>query len=227
MSYTKRLVCLANSRKYLGRCIAGKEVGPGFVGGWVRPVSERSTTELAREEGRYADGKDPKILDVMDVGLVEPAPRAYQTENHLIDKARGYRFVGEWPWRRMRELIDRPETLWTNGSSARYGVNDRVKAEEAEKFTTSLALIEPENLTMRVFSEGGKPRVRARFRYAGVEHVFSVTDPFTEWAWLPKPDGEYAMPEALLCVSLGEPFTDGYCYKLVATVLTPPVGAAT
>jgi hypothetical protein len=222
VSYLKRIVCLANSRKFGGRCIAGKEVGPRFVGAWVRPVSSGDTTELAREERRYADGKDPKVLDVLDVGLLEPAPHGYQTENHRLDIAHGYRFVGTWPWARMPELLDHPPGLWTNGSSSRHGVNDRVAADEAAKLNSSLLLIEPEAVTMRVFTEGGKPRVRARFRYAGVPFVFSVTDPFAEWAWLKKPDGEYELPGVLLCISLGEPFTDGYCYKLVATVLTAP-----
>jgi hypothetical protein len=184
VSYVKRIVCLANSRKYAGRCIAGKEVRSGFVGGWVRPVSSRTTLELAREERRYADRSDPRILDVMDVGLLEAVPHGYQTENHLLDTTRGYRKIGVWPWSRMPERLDYPDTLWTNGNSSYHGLNDRVKAEEAASLVTSLALIAPEACAMRVHSEAGKPRVRAWFRYAGVSYVFSVTDPFAEWAWL-------------------------------------------
>jgi len=222
VSCVKRIVCLANSRKFAGRCIAGKEVRPEGFGAWVRPVSARSTTELSRDERRYRDGKDPKILDIMDVGLREPAPHGYQMENHLIDAVRGYRKVGELPWDRIGALLDEPETLWTNESSSRFGCNDRVAAAQAAGLNWSLALIRPETLRMRVRIEGGKPRVRARFQYHGVPYIFGVTDPFVEWAWLKHPDGEYPVQDAVLCVSLGEPFTDGYCYKLVATVLTPP-----
>jgi len=220
VSYVKRIVCLANSRKHAGRCIAGKEVLEQGFGGWVRPVSARTTTELAREERRYRDGKDPKILDVMDVWLREAAPHGYQTENHLVDAERGYRRAGAVAWERADELLDHPATLWRNGSSSYHGLNDRVSAAQAVEWTWSLALIRPEALKMRVHSEGGKARVRAWFRYGGAAYVFSVTDPFAEWAWLAKPDGEYAVEGAMLCVSLGEPHTDGYCYKLVATVLT-------
>jgi hypothetical protein len=198
-----------------------------MVGGWVRPVASRATTELAREQRRYADRHEPKVLDVMDVGLLEPVPHGYQTENHLFDIARGYRRVGEWPWRRMGELLDHPETLWTNGNSSYHGLNDRVRAEQAAEMNSSLALIAPETVAMRVHSEGGKPRVRARFRYGGSSYVFSVTDPFAEWAWLAKPDGEYPVPDAVLCISLGEPHTDGHCYKLVATVITAPASPST
>ncbi|HTS66207.1 MAG TPA: hypothetical protein VMH28_29490 [Candidatus Acidoferrales bacterium] len=222
MSYLKRIVCLANSRKYAGRCIAGKEAVPNGFGAWVRPVSARATTELARDERRYRDGRDPRILDVMDVALREPAPNGYQTENHLIDLARGYRKVGEAPWDLVDAMLDHPGTLWTNASSSHHGRNDRVAVSQAAEFTWSLALIRPESLAIRVRVESGKPRVRACFRYRGVPYTFGVTDPFTEWAWLKRPDGEYPVEGAVLCVSLGEPYTDGYCYKLVATVLTPP-----
>jgi hypothetical protein len=222
MPYMKRIVCLANSRKHAGRCIAGKEVGEEGFGAWIRPVSGRGTTELARTERRYADGKDPKILDLMDVSLIEPAPHGYQTENHLLDAAGGYRKAGEVPWELADALLDRPPSLWTNTSSSLHGQNDRVAATEAAEWKWSLALVRPEELVIRVQLESGKPRVRARFRYRGVPHIFSVTDPFAEWAWLARPDGEYPLDDAMLCVSLGEPHTDGYCYKLVATVLTGP-----
>jgi hypothetical protein len=43
--------------------------------------------------------------------------------------------------------------------------------------------------------------LRVQFRHAGVANVLPVTDPFAEWAWLAKPDGEYAVPGALLCIS--------------------------
>jgi len=219
MSYVKTIVCLANSRKHAGRCIAGKEMLPDGFGGWVRPVSGRTTTELGRNERRYDDGKDPKIGDVMQVSLLEPAPHLYQRENQLVDAAQPYRRLSRLPWDLVSPMLDHPETLWVDGSSSRYGVNDRVHVDEAATLEWSLALIAPEGLTMRVRSESGKPRLRAHFWYRGQEHLFSVTDPFTEWEYLAKPDGEYPVADAALSVSLGEPYTDGYCYKLVATVV--------
>lgn len=46
MPYTKRIVCLANSRKYKGSCVAGKEIMGNAFGGWVRPVSKKVHGEL-------------------------------------------------------------------------------------------------------------------------------------------------------------------------------------
>jgi hypothetical protein len=41
LGYTKRIVCLANSVKHGGLCIAGREVMEHGFGGWIRPVSAR------------------------------------------------------------------------------------------------------------------------------------------------------------------------------------------
>jgi hypothetical protein len=46
-----------------------------------------------------------------------------------------------------------------------------------------------------------------------------VTDPEYERAYLAEPNGNYELGEAFLTVSLGEPHSDGYAYKLVAAIV--------
>ena len=68
----KRIVCLANSRKEGDRCIAGKELlADGSPGGWVRPVSDRGDEAVNESERQYEDGDEPRVLDVVDVPLLE------------------------------------------------------------------------------------------------------------------------------------------------------------
>ena len=81
MSTIKRLVCLANSRKHHGRCIAGKNTENRK---WIRPISSRPNGEGSEHERQYIDGSDPRVMDIMDVALLDPKPDSYQQENWRI-----------------------------------------------------------------------------------------------------------------------------------------------
>lgn len=85
MNYSKRIVCLADSKKPGGRCIAGKEVVQDAYGGWIRPVSVRPSAEINLEERQYENGREPQIPDVIEIPMLAPVPRVHQTENHMID----------------------------------------------------------------------------------------------------------------------------------------------
>ena len=87
MAYTKEIVCLANSIKTGGRCVAGQELNVGGV--WIRPaVSSRPSAEVAGTEYLFDDGSSPQLLDTIKVSLNAPKPHAHQTENHIIDGVR-------------------------------------------------------------------------------------------------------------------------------------------
>ena len=224
MNYVRKIVCLANSRKHSGRCIAGKEVLKHGYGSWIRPISARPSAEVSEEERRYETGQNPKILDLIDIPMIAAAPSLHQTENEIFDGEYYWAKDGELSWGELRRLVDDQETLWANGDSTYYGMNDRVKLDAAAKMTNSLVLIQPTSLTIQVQMEGGefgnpKRRVRASFAYRGAHYLIIVTDPVAERAFLAKPDGRHPLNDAYLCVSLGEAHTDNYCYKLVAQVI--------
>jgi hypothetical protein len=225
-SYTKDIVCLANSRKPpSGRCIAGKEMLKTGYGSWIRPVSERPSAEVSEEERRYEDGRDPRVLDIIAVPMKGPAPSLHQAENHIIDANYYWTKIGKLPWTKLRHLLDDPGKLWPNSDSTYHGLNDRVKIEVAAKLKGSLLLIKPEDLNVRVQTEGaefGNPRrrVRADFKYRGTKYILAVTDPVAERFFLAKGTGDYAVAETFLCVSLAGAHTDGYCYKLVASIIS-------
>jgi hypothetical protein len=219
----KRLVCLANSRKLNGRCVAGIEVSGGKRVGWIRPVSAREHEEVSEYERQYEDGSDPRLLDVMDVPLLEPRPKDYQQENWLLDPDHYWQRVERLQWSDLGGLADPVERLWVDGGSTYNGMNDRIALGQASGIRSSLRLVRVERMTLSVFKPGeafGNPkrRVQGRFRHAGAEYHLWVTDPIYERAYLAKQDGDYQIGESFLTVSLGEPHNE-YCYKLIAAIM--------
>lgn len=223
MAIVKRIVCLSNSRKLQGRCIAGREIVGGRPAAWIRPVSDRQHAEVSEYERQYQDGRDPKVLDVIDIPLREPQPEGCQRENWLLDPKAYWVRVGRFPRADLEKLTDSAGTLWINGYHASQGVNDRIPIELAVKLENSLKLVRVDKLRLNVCSSGEefgntKRRVQARFRFAGNNYALWVTDPIIERTYLSREDGEYRLGEKYLTVSLGEPY-NGYCYKLVAAVI--------
>src|SRR5271166_917706 len=105
-SYTKTIICLANSRKLAGRCIAGKEIASGNIGVWVRPVSKSLMGELSEEDRRFENGQDPSLLDVIRIPMIEPRPHGFQAENHLIDDGYYWAKVRKATWDELGAALD-------------------------------------------------------------------------------------------------------------------------
>ena len=219
MTYTKTLVCLANSRKTAGRCIAGKEMTNGNPGQWFRPISSRATHEISEEERRFQDGQDPKLLDIISIPCSQPQPSPYQGENHLIAPGYYWERSGRLAWADLAQLLDHPASLWSNGESSYAFLNNRVQDSYAGG--RSLHLVAVESLEVLVGSKSDqypKRIVRGEFTYQGVPYRMSVTDPAIERHFLERGDGSYTIQRPYLCISLGDPF-QGYLYKLIASVL--------
>ena len=226
MTMTKRIVCLANSRKLSGRCIAGRELIDGFPGVWIRPVSAREHQEVSEYERQYEDGSDPKLLDIVDVPLLEHQPRDYQQENWLLDPRYYWSKIARCPWHDLQQLSETGGTLWCNGYSTNNGRNDQIPLQQAREETSSLRLIYVDKLDLRVFAPGeafgnSKRRVQGRFRFGDNDYALWITDPAIETAYLKRENGNYGMSECYLTISLGEPYND-YCYKLIAAIMERP-----
>jgi len=224
MAYSKAIICLANARRPGGRCVAGKEVLKTALGGWIRPVSARPTTEVSAEERQYKPGAEPAILDIIGIPLQAPAPNNPQTENHIIDANSHWRKLDQFAWENLPTLSDSPPSLWANGTSSFHGLNDRMPGWLATDFRNSLHLIRPDDVVIRVLTSGAdfgndRRRVRAQFLYRDTKYDFIVTDPASEEVFLARPNGEYTIGPSYFCVSVTPEHIDGYSYKLVATII--------
>ena len=227
MAYTKRIVCLANSLKTGGLCIAGREVTDFSYGAWIRPVSVRPHEELTYLEYRYPDGSSARLLDILDVPLLRPSPDGHQRENHLIDPNGKWTKHGELPFDKLRQLAESPRSLWSNADHTASGLINCVSREEAALYGESLYLIEVAELAVCVTQgQHGNKSFYGVFTLNGMVYKLSVTDPAIRERLDSYRLGKYRLPEyrnAILCVSLTKPYEgDGRCHKLIAAVLTPP-----
>lgn len=157
ITYRKTIICLANSRKISGRCVAGKEVDVTGVGGWVRPVSARDNGELSELDRRFKDGKDPRLLDIVTIPMQKPNPHGFQVENHVIDDKYYWTKVRTATANELAAAIDGFDgPLWDNTSSSYNGLHDRVQEAAANELGYSLRLIVVNDLQIYVGVEGGR-----------------------------------------------------------------------
>ena len=222
---TKRIVCLANSRKLNGRCIAGKEIlEDGNIGGWVRPISVRESEEVSEDERQYEDGNDPCVLDIIDVPVLSPRPKNYQQENWLLDGKRRWTKVNRVGEKALPIFMGADDILWINGHSSNRGWNDRIPFSDANRLNTSLKLIKVSSLQVSVLepyrSTSTYPELRGHFSYNGCDYSLRITDPDIESRAKELDYGNYSVGERFLTISLAEPF-EGYSYKLIAAVIKP------
>lgn len=224
----QEVLCLANSTKHGGRCVAGLRTDGG---GWVRPVSSAPDGTLQTHHYRLRDGRYAGVLDILNIPLREPRPEPHQPENWVVGPG-GWEFVSHPvpsdAWRLLAPALIPGPTLLGDTS-------DRISFDTFSDApgVASLALVPPEGLHWQIQNSphSGKRQVRAVFQLGGADYDLPLTDP----VWLTRLDrlplgthpwaasGVTEGQTVLLTISLGEPFhQDNCCYKLVAAVVVLP-----
>ena len=214
----KQIVCLANSYKPGGSCVAGKELlANGSVGEWIRPVSGRGSGAVSRHEQQYEGGSAPQLLDVIDIPVLDAQPKDHQQENWLLDSSCRWARVRRADSAELEQMLDRVSPLWTDGHGGR---NDRIPASLTHTLESSLRLIKVDSWDIEVSEQ----RLRGHFRYAREDYGLRVTDPAYD-SYKQFREGLYPIGESHLTISLGEPYENPItgswdCYKLIAAVVT-------
>ena len=229
--YTETILCLANSRKLSGRCVAGKKVGANKFGEWIRPVSSRPEKELSAFDRHYegtAQPLEPALLDVIEIDFLAYDPHPYQPENHLIDDRIYWGLARRANFSEALRAVDplQPNLWGLSPDSSYHGMYDRVPLADAPSFNCSLKLVEVSDLRIRINAEqenfgNAKKMARGYFHYSGQGYALMITDPVIADQYLPQSPGWFSIGSALICVSLGEPWK-GHAYKLIAGVILPP-----
>ncbi len=222
---TVSFICLANSSKHGGRCVAGLRIDGN---GWIRPIGPSSSGELDFRHYRLPDGSEPQVLDLLEVELGHYKPEPHQPENYLIS-GRKWRLLERPASKKYLNLLDShlvqcPELFGNYSDRVAY---DTFVDKPAE---VSLALVQPENLRWIIDQYEEKRKTRAFFDFRGRIYDLAITDPRWKRRLSHLPVGTHALTKAglggneriLLTISLGEPF-EGFCYKLVAAVILLPM----
>jgi hypothetical protein len=219
----RTIVCLANSYKHQGRCIAGICLEDGS---WIRPRGKADDGALQPWEYVLDDGSEPRLLDIIEIELHFHLPTAYHPEDWRIVPSR-WRLL-ERPahvarWKSVLEMSDKRNTILG-------GYRDRIAVTEFKDkpVTSSLSLICPSEIYWWVREDRGKRKTRALFHHNHVTYDFALTDP----KWMEHlnllPVGIYPhasftkrTDKTWLTISLSEDFY-GWHYKLVAGVIVEP-----
>jgi hypothetical protein len=228
---TFEMLCLANSKKHGGRCVAGLRADGE---GWIRPVSFEREGTLFDRHCTLDDGSLASVLDLIRIRFATPRPEPHHPENQLITHT-GWQLVSRPAPPTMQALI---QTQRVAGPELLGSRSDRIPAETfaASPAPASLALIAPDTLEWIIkTNRAGERRTRVAFTLGGAHSELALTDPLWEQRLASLTPGAYPRQAAalqaedavLLTVSLSEPFQSdsaapACCYKLVAAVIVLP-----
>lgn len=172
-------VCLANSYKHGGRCLAGIEVE--WVEGhwrivrnkkgcpkWIRPLSkETNTGEIPNEQALFA------VLEIIKIEGAEECPQDAQTENVYYEKMIP---LGK-QYKKSSVLLER--FIDESHSHILYNYGKAVSPDVfCNRGTYSILLIR--TFDSEIYIETGIkdfPRYRIKFSYRGHCYDFPITDP--------------------------------------------------
>jgi len=207
------IICLANSCKHNGRCIAGINK----QGQWIRPVSAGKKRAIDKDT-RQMDGREPQILDLIDIPLHSHGPMdGCQPENKLLKP-------GLWKNNGRVSAKDLLRYCQT-AASVLYNDRDHIKANILRLIPSgrmrSLELVHVQDAIF-MSDENIKTKWRVSFSNGhGRKLNLRVTDP----ALCEKLDaGKTTSSNCLVTVSLGPPWspdkkTAPKCYKFAAGVI--------
>jgi hypothetical protein len=242
MPETVEMLCLANSRKHNGRCVAGLRTDGN---GWIRPIGRNALKILMERHYQYPNGDEVLPLDLVRLTVDCPIPSPHHPEDWYVTGAR---------W----ELVSRPAPgdiaveLLRSAMRKQTGVEllgsatDRISFASFQRkpADSSLAIVWAKGLRW-VITRGGeynKRRTRVRFTLGKGDTATEYDLALTDMEWTQRlsalPPGEYEQEMApgitvqdrvLLTVSLSEPLGEnmaqhenGMCYKLAAAVIVVP-----
>lgn len=215
----KYFICLANSYKRGGRCIAGVEVVFNGDGKWKLVRNDDGNPRWIRPIAKTTYGEIPnyiaeniQMLSVVRLSNVVPCPKGAHTENVYFSRIEQFDYdISQLPSSMIQFIDSRHQSIFHNRGRA-------VSAEMLRSINYSLMLIHPDKAGAYRDENREKSKNRMKFTYYGVEYDFPITDPAFLDEFKRKPKRYVDIPNVYLAISLGLEF-EGWHHKLVAGVI--------
>ena len=217
----KYFICLANSYKHGGRCIAGIEVVPQSDGSlvvirlddgrprWIRPVSMSANGEIPNHLAESF-----KIFSLVKLTDVEPCPDKAHTEDVHCTRME----ICPSELSPTKDFLD--QLIDTQHQAIFYYRGKAIPATIIDRLDYSLMMIHPENACAYCDEERENSKYRIKFTYFGSNYDFPITDPVFLEQFKKSPEKFTNLKEVYLVLSLGLEF-EGFHFKLAATVVFP------
>lgn len=211
----KKIICLANSKKFHERCVAGIEVETTDTTyeiifkdskpKWIRPVSKN-------EHGEFPSiiAKNIKLLDIIEFDAIEPCPSGYQSENIFFDED-SIKIDGniECSSDNLDQIIYHTDTLFGNKGKA-------VHEDVISSVDHSLIFIKVNKYN--VFIKPEKNQLRMIFKYNLTEYDLPITDINFETIFRENQKVIEGKRDIYLTISLAV-FHNGYHSKLISGII--------
>ena len=217
----KYFICLANSYKRGGRCIAGVEITFDISGGWKVVYNKDGRPRWIRPVAKTEYGEIPNflaeninMLSVVKLCDVTPCPGKAHTENVHFSHIEQCNYNIPHNAETLNLLIDnKHQSIFHNRGRA-------VSVEMLMGVNYSLMLIKPDTANAYRDENREKSKNRMKFTYYGVEYDLPITDPVFLDEFKREPNRYDDIPNLYLALSLGLEF-EGWHHKLVAGVIIP------
>lgn len=218
----KHFICLANSYKRGGRCIAGIVVTIDFSGKWaiettrngspkwIRPIDKNTEFgEVPEHEARYIP-----LLSIVKLTNVEPCPHEAHSEDVFYQQILAIGMI--------QPTSDILDQLTDNAhTDIFYNREIAISPDEYSMGNYSLMMIHPKSFEFQEDPSKNRAKYRLKFLYHNVSYDFSVTDPDFYELITQKPDLVHSLKDFYLVLSIGLVY-EGRHHKLVAGIIIPP-----
>lgn len=221
--FCRSFICLANSYKRGGRCIAGVEmdyehnIQQSNNGNprWIRPIAD---TQYGEIPNYIANNINLLSFVTLEDGFL--CPDNVHTENvrysRIVIKPLTFPTTPTF----LNQFVDKVhKSIFGNRGKA-------ISVDMAHGLDYSLMFINVQNACAYIDENREKSKNRMKFNYYGTEYDFPITDPTFLDEFRKKPERFAIIPEVYLTLSLGLEF-EGWHHKLVAGVIIPTCSSHT